>query len=310
MDMESVGFGVQIEPQYGFAYEHIRMVASEAERLGFESIWVSDHFFMTEDSLDVNCLECWTVLTALARDTSRLRLGAMVASQSYRNPALSANMAASVDHISGGRLNYGIGAGWKEVEYNAYGYGFPGAGRRIRQLEEAVEIAKRMWTEPKATYSGRYYSVKDALCIPKPVQDPLPIWIGGTGTKTLRVAAKHADAVNFAWTHPPGFYEERYGVLRSHCEEVGRDFDEIKKSAGLMVRIVDDPGAAEPARDERYLRYIGRQNPVMVVTPEELGERIEGYVDVGVTHFILRFHFGEELVNMRRFMGEVRPRLR
>jgi F420-dependent oxidoreductase-like protein len=310
MDMESVDFGVQIEPQYGFTYQHIREVASEAERLGFESIWVSDHFFMTEDSLDVNCLECWTVLTALARDTSRLRLGAMVASQSYRNPALSANMAASVDHISGGRLNYGIGAGWKEVEYNAYGYGFPGAGRRIRQLEEAVEIAKRIWTEPKATYSGRYYSVKDALCIPKPVQDPLPIWIGGTGTKTLRVAAKHADAVNFAWTHPPGFYEERYGVLRSHCEEVDRDFDEIKKSAGLMVRILDDPGAAEPARDERYLRYIGRQNPVMVVTPEKLAERIEGYVDVGVTHFILRFHFGEELVNMRRFMGEVRPRLR
>jgi F420-dependent oxidoreductase-like protein len=310
MDMESVDFGVQIEPQYGFTYQHIREVASEAERLGFESIWVSDHFFMTEDSLDVNCLECWTVLTALARDTSRLRLGAMVASQSYRNPALSANMAASVDHISGGRLNYGIGAGWKEIEYNAYGYGFPGAGRRIRQLEEAVEIAKRIWTEPKATYYGRYYSVKDALCIPKPIQDPLPIWIGGTGTKTLRVAAKHADAVNFAWTHPPGFYEERYGVLRSHCEEVDRDFDEIKKSAGLMVRILDDPGAAEPARDERYLRYIGRQNPVMVVTPEELAERIEGYVDVGVTHFILRFHFGEELVNMRRFMGEVRPRLR
>lgn len=130
-----IDLGVQIEPQYGFTYEHIREVAAEAERLGFESIWVSDHFFMTEDSLDVKCLECWTVLTALARDTSRLRLGAMVASQSYRNPALSANMAASVDHISGGRLNYGIGAGWKEVEYNAYGYGFPGAGCRIRQLE-------------------------------------------------------------------------------------------------------------------------------------------------------------------------------
>jgi len=307
--MESVDFGVQIEPQYGFTYEHIREVASEAERLGFESIWVSDHFFMTEDSLDVNCLECWTVLTALARDTTRLRLGAMVASQSYRNPALSANMAASVDHISGGRLNYGIGAGWKEVEYNAYGYGFPGAGRRIRQLEEAVEIAKRMWTQPKATYNGRYYRVRDALCVPKPVQDPLPIWIGGTGTKTLWVAAKHADAVNFAWSHPPGFYEERYRALRSNCEEVGRDFDEIRKSAGLMVRIVDDPGAAEPARDERYLRYIGRQNPVMVVTPEELAERIEGYLGVGVTHFILRFHFGEELVNMRRFIGEVRPRL-
>ena len=308
--MSAVDFGVQIEPQYGFTYEHIREVAAEAERLGFESIWVSDHFFMTEDSLDINCLECWTVLTALARDTSRLRLGAMVASQSYRNPALMANMAASVDHVSGGRLNYGIGAGWKEVEYKAYGYGFPAARRRIRQLEEAVEIARRMWTQPKATYEGRYYKVRDALCMPKPVQKPLPIWIGGTGTHTMRVAAKHADAVNFAWTHPPEFYEERYKVLRIHCGEVGRNFDEIRKSAGLMARIVDDPGAAEPARDERYLRYIGRQNPVMVVTPDELAERIEGYLGVGVTHFILRFHFGEEIENMRRFMGEVRPRLR
>jgi F420-dependent oxidoreductase-like protein len=308
--METIDFGVQIEPQYGFTYQHIREVALEAERLGFESIWVSDHFFMTDDSLDINCLECWTVLTALARDTSRLRLGAMVASQSYRNPALMANMAASLDHVSGGRLNYGIGAGWKEVEYDAYGYRFPAAGRRIRQLEEAVEIARQMWTQPKATYMGRYYRVKDALCVPKPIQKPLPIWIGGTGTKTLRVAAKHADAVNFAWTHPLEFYEERYKVLRRHCEDVGRDFDEIRKSAGLMVRIVDDRGAPEPMRDERYLRYIGRQNPVMVVTPDELAERIEGYLGAGVTHFILRFHFGEELVNMRRFMEEVRPRLR
>ena len=309
MDMESVDFGVQIEPQYGFTYEHIRLVASEAERLGFESIWVSDHFFMTDDSLDINCLECWTVLTALARDTSRLRLGAMVASQSYRNPALSANMAASVDHVSGGRLNYGIGAGWKEVEYNAYGYLFPGAGRRIGQLDEAVEIAKRMWTEPKATYMGKYYRVKDALCMPKPVQEPLPIWIGGTGTKTLRVAAKHAHAVNFAWSHPPEFFEERFRVLRCHCEKAGRDFDDIRKSAGLMTRLVDDLGAAEPARDERYLRYLSRQRSIMVNTPKELAERIKCYMDVGVTHFILRFHFGDEIRNMRMFMERVVKRL-
>ena len=304
-----VDFGVQIEPQYGFTYEHIREVAAEAERLGFESIWVSDHFFMTEDSLDINCLECWTVLAALARDTSRLRLGAMVASQSYRNPALMANMAASLDHVSGGRLNYGIGAGWKEVEYDAYGYRFPAAGRRIRQLDEAVEIAKKMWSQPKATYMGRYYSVRDALCMPKPVQDPLPIWIGGTGTKTLMVAARHADAVNFAWTHPPEFFEERFSVLRRHCEDMGRDFNAIKKSAGLMMRLVDDPDDPEPARDERYLRYLGRQNPVMVDTPEAVAEKIGGYYDVGVSHFILRFHFGDEIRNMRLFMERVARRL-
>jgi len=307
--MESIGFGVQIEPQYGFTYQRIREVALEAERLGFESIWVSDHFFMTEDALDINCLECWTVLAALARDTSRLRLGAMVTSQSYRNPALMANMAASLDHVSGGRLNYGIGAGWKEVEYDAYGYRFPAAGQRIRQLDEAVEIAKKMWSQPKATYEGRYYSVRDALCMPKPVQDPLPIWIGGTGTKTLRVAARHADAVNFAWTHPPEFFEERFSVLRRHCEDVGRDFDAIKKSAGLMMRLVDDPDAPEPARDERYIRYLGRQNPVMVDTPEAVADKIGGYLDVGVTHFILRFHFGDEIRNMRVFRDRVAKRL-
>jgi len=304
-----IDFGVQIEPQYGFTYEHIKEVAAEAERLGFESVWVSDHFFMTEDSLDINCLECWTVLTALACDTSRLRLGAMVASQSYRNPALMANVAASLDHVSGGRLNYGIGAGWKQVEYDAYGYKFPAAGRRIKQLEETVEIARRMWTNSKATYNGKYYRVKDALCMPKPVQDPLPIWIGGTGKKTLRVAAKHADAVNFAWTHPPRFFEERFNVLRRHCEEVGRDFGEIRKSAGLMLRLVEDPDVPEPERDERYLRYLGKQNPVMVNTPEVVAEKIRAYIDVGVTHFILRFHYGDEIRNMRVFMESVAGRL-
>ena len=304
-----IDFGIQIEPQYGFTYEQIREVAAEAERLGYESIWVSDHFFMTEDSLDINCLECWTVLTALAGDTSRLRLGAMVASQSYRNPALMANVTASLDHVSGGRLNYGIGAGWKQVEYDAYGYKFPAAGRRIKQLEETVEIARRMWTNSKATYNGKYYRVKDALCMPKPVQDPLPIWIGGTGKKTLRVAAKHADAVNFAWTHPPRFFEERFNVLRRHCEEVGRDFGEIRKSAGLMLRLVEDPDVPEPERDERYLRYLGKQNPVMVNTPEVVAEKIRAYIDVGVTHFILRFHYGDEIRNMRVFMESVARRL-
>jgi len=309
VNMESVDFGVQIEPQYGFAYNDIFEVASEAETLGFESIWVSDHFFMTNDSLDINCLECWTVLTALARDTKKLRLGAMVASQSYRNPALSANIAASVDHISGGRLNFGIGAGWKEVEYCSYGYGFPRAGRRIRQLEEALEIAKKMWTEPKATHSGKYYQVKDALCVPKPVQMPLPIWVGGTGTMTLKVAAKHADAVNFAWSHSPEFIAERFNVLKRHCGEIGRDFNEIRKSAGLMVRIMDDSNEEEVVRDERYLRYIGKQNPVIMATPEGLAEMINDYIDVGVTHIILRFHFGEEREMMRRFIDDVAPRV-
>ena len=236
--MSSLEFGIQIEPQFGFTYEEIKEIALEAERLGFESLWVSDHFFLTKDNLGTNCLECYTTLSALARDTQTLRIGPMVASQSYRNPGLLANIASSLDHISGGRLYFGIGAGWKVVEYDAYGYPFPKAAIRIRQLEETIEIAKRMWMQERATYEGRYYSVKDALCYPHPVQKPhIPIWVGGTGNLTLRVAAKHADAVNFAWSQPPEFFEEKAKILKRHCEKIGRDFGDIRKSAGLMVTL-------------------------------------------------------------------------
>jgi F420-dependent oxidoreductase-like protein len=307
--MESVDFGVQIEPQFGFTYKHIRDIACEAENLGLESIWISDHFFMTDDSVDINCLECWTTLTALARDTSKLRLGAMVAAQSYRNPALSANMAASLDHISNGRLNFGIGAGWKEIEYTAYGYGFPKAVRRIKQLDESLTIAKKMWTRPKATFSGNYYQVTDAVCAPKPVQNPLPIWVGGMGTKTLMVAAKHANAVNFAWSQPTDIIEDRLNVLNKHCNKIGRDFNEIKKSVGLMVRIVDESENMKVDQDERYLRYLGRQNPVMHVSSEGLAETLSDYIGVGVSHFILRFHYCEELMMLRKFAKEVIPKI-
>jgi F420-dependent oxidoreductase-like protein len=311
--MAEFDFGVQIEPQYGFTYPMIREIARSAEVLGFESIWVSDHFFMTPESVGTDCLECWTTLTAIARDTGSLRLGPMVSSQSYRNPALLANIASSIDNISGGRLYFGIGAGWKEVEYRAYGYPFPRPAARIRQLEETIEIAKRMWTEEKATFRGRHYGVEDALCYPHPVQEPqIPIWVGGTGDLTLKVAAKHADAVNFSWSQPPDFYEERYRALRRRCGRVGRDFDGIRKSAGLMV-VLDDSreGLERRARalgektGTPYMRYLSRQLPNLFETPESLAERMGEYASLGVDHFILRFHFGDELRSMMLFSDKV-----
>ena len=134
--MSDVDFGIQIEPQFGFTFEMIGEIASTAESLGFESLWVSDHFFMTEDAVDVPCLECWTILAALATRTENLRLGPMVAAQSFRTPALSANIAASLDHISDRRVSFGIGAGWKREEYHAYGYPFPKFSQRMEELEE------------------------------------------------------------------------------------------------------------------------------------------------------------------------------
>jgi len=156
MRMAPVDFGVQIEPQYGFTYDAIRTIAVTCEALNFESIWVFDHLFMTTDSIDIPCLECWTTLTSLARDTTTLRLGSMVSSQSYRNPALMAKIAASLDHVSNGRLYFGIGAGWKELEDRAYGYPFPRPAVRIRQLEETLHIVKKLWMEDKPTFTGRY----------------------------------------------------------------------------------------------------------------------------------------------------------
>lgn len=310
-------FGLQIEPQYGFSYEGIGGIASEVEQLGFESLWVSDHFFMTPESVDTPCLECWTTLSALARDTKRLRLGAMVSSQNYRNPALTAKMAATVDNISGGRLNFGVGAGWKDVEYAAYGYPFPSPDTRIRQLNDSLEIAKRLWTEEKTNYNGKYYSVKDAICAPKPIQKPHPpIWIGGTGSFTLKVAARHANAVNFAWTIPPPQFKEKLGEFRSYCEARGRDYAGIRKSAGLMLTIAEDEDTLKAKLRYReaqsgtpYMRYLVRQPANLVGTTEEVTTRIREYITLGVDYFILRFHFGEEIEGLRLFAEKVRTHL-
>ena len=315
--MSRVDFGLQIEPQYGFSYEDIRGIAAESEKRGFESLWVSDHFFLSPELAETPCLECWTTLAALARDTSRLRLGAMVASQSYRNPALAAKMAASVDNLSSGRLNFGIGAGWKEVEYRAYGYPFPSPVARIRQLNESLEIAKRMWTEERATYDGKFYNIRDALCYPKPVQKPYPpIWIGGTGSFTLRVAARHADAINFAWTIPVEQFRVKLAEFRGYCEGRGRDYSGIRKSVGLMITMAKDEDALKAKLKDRqdrsntpYMRYLAKQPANLVGTTEQVAARMKEYIGLGVDHFILRFHFGEEIEGIRLFTEIVRPLL-
>jgi len=314
--MTRIDFGLQIEPQYGFTYDVIRDLAELCESLGFESIWVSDHFFMTDDSIGTPCLDCWTALTALARDTKTLRLGPMVTAQSYRNPALLAKIATSLDNISNGRLYFGIGAGWKEVEYRAYGYPYPKPAVRIKQLDEAIQIAKRMWTENKPTFKGRYYEIDEALCFPKPIQKPhIPIWVGGTGNLTLKVAAKHAQACNFAWRTPDQF-EERLSMLRKHCLSLGRDYDSIRKSVALMITMARTESELDhklkyqaQRKDTPYVRYLSRQPPNIVGTPEKVAEKMREYLPLGVDHFILRFHYGDEIESMTLFMDEVKEQL-
>lgn len=298
-----IDYGVQIEPQFGYTYEHIKETALAAEKHGFESLWTSDHFLIRPEAVDVNCLECWTTLSALAAETKTLKLGNMVASQSYRNPALHANIAASLDHISGGRVYFGIGAGWKEVEYNAYNIPFPKPMTRINQMEDAIEIAKRMWSEPVAHYEGNHYRV-NTVSMPKPVNKHIPILIGGMGSQLLKVTAKHADASNFAWNTPLDTYRKRLKVLKKHCKRFGRDYDDIRKSAGLHLALE----GAEATIQAPYEKYSGPRD-WSYKTPEEAAAFIQGYVDLGVDHFVIVFPYGKEAESIKILMDEVAPRV-
>lgn len=188
---------ILVSPAAGWTYPEIRDLARDAEQSGFPTFWASDHFFGGEGFPDRGCLEAWTLLAALARDTTAIRLGTLVTAHSYRNPAYLAKTVASVDHLSGGRIEFGLGAGWKENEYRAYGYEFPAPGVRVTQLRETLEICTRMWTQDRATYAGTHYRIADALCAPKPAQRPHPpITIGGTKPRIMRVAARYADLFN------------------------------------------------------------------------------------------------------------------
>ncbi len=297
-----IAYGLQIEPQFGYEYKYLSGVARRVEAAGFESFWASDHFLIRPDAVDVDCLEAWTLLTAIATETKKLRIGPMVASQSYRNPCLAAKMAATVDNISGGRVYFGIGAGWKEVEYKAYGYEFPSAGARVRQLDETLTIAREMWTKPRADFKGKYYSVNDCVAMPKPVQNPLPILVGGTGDQILKIATKHAQVVNFAWNTDLKVFEERLGVLKKWCSKLGRDYNAIRKSAGLHLALKGVKGH----RPAPYEKYSGEKKWEQK-TLEEAAGFIRGYADLGVTHFVIVFPYGSEAESAEFLMDEVAP---
>ena len=296
MDLLFIGmirFGVKTSQaaEYG-DYPTLREVWLEAERLGFHSGWLFDHFFeLPGKGPSVEpCLEAWTALSALGAETKKLRLGITVTCVTYRNPAVLAKMASTLDVISGGRVEFGIGAGWASVEHAAYGIPFEKPAVRVAKLREAIRIVKRMWTEDKATYKGKYYTVMDAVCNPKPVQKPHPpIWVGGGGEKlTLRVVAELANGCNFISLSPEE-YRHKLEVLEGHCSKVGRNVNEIQKSwQGRVLMAKDDAELKEklqrfgmPPRDLQRANIVG--------TPEQCVETIAQYVELGVTCFVLVF---------------------
>lgn len=263
-------------------------VALLAEELGYHSIWVYDHFHNVPRPAHEAVFECWTTMAAISQRTSRIRLGQMVGCNGYREPALLAKITSTIDVISGGRLEWGIGAGWYENEFRGYGYQFPKPKDRIGMLKESVEIVKSMWTNTETSYDGDYYKLVRANCDPKPLQKPNPpIWIGGGGEQlTLRVVAEHADCSNFGGK--PEEWARKREILKGHCAAVGRDEGEIRKtwSPEVFIRSTEKEVAArttgglwgEPVDSWRDGNLVG--------TPEQVAEKIAKYVSIGCTGFV------------------------
>jgi F420-dependent oxidoreductase-like protein len=286
-------------------------------------VWVYDHFHTTPEPSQEATHEAWTLMAAFAASTSRVRLGQMCTCMAYRNPAYLAKVAATADVISGGRVEMGIGAGWYEHEWRAYGYGFPSAGERIAMLDEGVQIFRSLWSTGKATFQGAHYQVDGAQLAPLPLQkDGPPLWIAGGGEKkTLRVAAQHAAYTNFDGT-PEGF-AHKSEVLRGHCAAVGRDFGDIVRSANYNVVIgrteaeVEDRfawieehlRASVPAKADSTLADL--RNGPLVGTPEQVVETLTGLQELGMTYAITYFaEAAYDRSGIELFESEVVPALR
>jgi F420-dependent oxidoreductase-like protein len=287
------------------AYETTTRVVQTAEDVGFASAWLVDHFHTIPYPSREVTFECWTSTAALARDTRTIRIGQMVTCNSYRHPALLAKMASTVDVLSHGRLTVGIGAGWYEHEYRAYGYAYPEAPKRLRQLREAVQVVLAMWTEEKATFEGEYYQVHGAINQPRSVQRPhIPLLIGGGGEKvTLKLVAQFADACNVG--DDPATVQQKLAVLKQHCETVGRDYASIHRTSSTLCLLADnDEQALEQLSADRRDRLGNAIQTALIGSPETIRQRIAAYERAGVQELVLRFVDGTNPEALRRFAQE------
>ena len=278
-----------------------------AEATGWDGIWYADHFMPNEENIDQPIHEAWSVLAAIAVSVPRVRIGPLVAGNTYRSPALTAKIATTIDHISGGRVVLGIGAGWQENEHEKYGFEFSTLKGRLDRLDEAVEIITSLLANERTEYQGTHYALTDAPLDPKPVQSKLPLLIGGGGRKrTLRTAAKFADEWNY-WGMPSDI-EELCGVLDAHCEDVERDPSDIQRSACALMFISEDEERLSRFRDQDFGRA------TIVGTPAEVIDVVGQYSQVGLDELIVPdFTFGpmeRKKESMDLFIERVAPEFR
>src|ERR1700733_8163448 len=293
--------------------DDIYEITSHCERTGWDGVYFADHFMPNgpgPEPLDGDILECWSIIAALAATVPRLRLAPLVTSVTYRHPAVLANIAAAVDQVSHGRLTLGIGAGWQENEHAAYGLAAGTLAERMDRFEEATQILRSLLSQPRTTFEGQYFRIQDAPNQPAPVQDPLPLLVGGGGERrTLAIAARYADEWN-AWTTPE-LLAHKVSVLRAHCEEAGRDPSEIRVSTQALLFLSTDK---EWLADKRQAEQSQPGPPRIVGTPDEVADIVARYRDAGADELIIPAFTFRSLARAKDtcdlFMQEVAPAFR
>lgn len=308
-----IEFGVQIAPEK-VSYDEVVVTWRLIEELGYDNVWLNDHFMPIMGDRSAPHFETWTLLAALATQTERIRIGVLVSGNTYRHPAVLAKMATTIDHVSRGRLNLGIGAGWEEVEHRAYGIPFYTAEERAARLAEALEVITRLWNADRPTWKGKYYELVDAPFSPKPLQQPHPpIVIGGQGKRFIMpIVAQYADE----WNVPPGVtpdgVRERLTIVRRKCRRLQRSPCVPNVSVFLpLVNVTNVPLAGPLTRfGARFV--VGEQvaSSLLAGSPREIRRRIQEYVDAGATRVIITTRSALNRRLMRRFAHEVMPAFR
>jgi F420-dependent oxidoreductase-like protein len=311
---DGLRFGIHAGQQYTDFPSYLELWRT-AEDLGLDWASVFDHFMPIQADPTGPCFEGMSLLAAMAAHTERLRCGIIVTGVTYRSPAVLANMAATIDHVSGGRLELGIGGAWYELEHDQYGIPFPPIGQRLAMMGEEAVILKSLWTERRTTFSGRHYQLTDAMCEPKPLQRPrIPLWIGGSGERvTLRHVAAQADGWN-TFLMPLDEFDHKLEVLDGHCADAGRDRSEIRVQLVLQAVLgADDREAAAQLRaraDALGVSADALADRVLAMTPAQLAEHLRPYVDRGVGDFLLAARPPMDRRTLELFAGEVAGALR
>jgi F420-dependent oxidoreductase-like protein len=287
------------------AYDDVLRLAQHVEGTGWDGIWYADHFMPNAEDTSTPWPEAWITLAAIGAQVPRLRIGTLVAGNTYRHPAVLAKMAATLDHITDGRVVLGLGSGWQENEHRQYGIPFYTVAERLRRLDEACQVIKLLYSESTSSFDGRYYQLDNASLEPKPVQQPLPLLIGGGGeTVTLKITAKYADAWNVWGT--PDVLEHKMAILDRHCADVGRDAKSIKRTAVALVFMSDDETFLNKMRSASI------QMAHLVGTPAQIRAQMEAYESLGVDEFIVpAFNLGgieQQITTLDRFITDVAGR--